>query len=594
MSNPRGTIWLTYNGEIYNADELRTELVGLGFGFRSRGDTEVILRGYEAWGREVVGRLRGMFALAVYDARQHATPTLLLARDPLGIKPLYYTLRDGVLAFASECRALLATPLAGRTIDAASLLAYLQLGSVPAPLTIFAGIRALEAGSSLEARHDGLGWRLERVTAAWRPPPSIDSAPRQAYQYVVKEIRELLLDSVRRHLVSDVPIGAFLSGGLDSGTIVALMREANPAGVIRTCSVIFQEPEHSEAAYAREVARRFETEHVEVPVSADDLGGELENVIAALDQPTNDGINTYMVSQAARNASLTVALSGLGGDELFGGYPSFRRIGHVMRGSRWAGVMPGGREVLARALETRGEHHPAARLGGWMRAGKGNGAAAYLGLRGLFSDREVRNLVLPEAAEAGREGLDLVGLVQRSAGLASDADSWGAASRYELTCYMRHQLLRDTDVMSMAHSLEVRVPFVDQQVVERVLALDVQTLRGGQPKQILREIARTLPDSVRLRRDKQGFSFPFQTWLSGPLRPKLEELMRSAEAQFAGYLRPGASEYLLGAFDAGRLHWSRPWAVAALGAAFATSDCQTSAEVSRGHATSAAPGAEIR
>jgi asparagine synthase (glutamine-hydrolysing) len=569
MCNPDTTVCITYNGEIYNADELRGELRALGLSFRSHSDTEVILRGYEVWGQAIVDRLRGMFAFAIYDRRAPAAPKLFLARDPLGIKPLYYVWRDGILAFASECRALRAAAFSSQTIDPVALATYLRLGSVPAPLTIYSDIRALEAGATLELVRDVDRWRLVGPTAGWQPPcaPHVDRR-RRSHSDVVDEVGAVLRDSVRRHLVSDVPLGAFLSGGIDSSTVVAMMREANPGGVIRTCSIAFRERAYNEADLAHEVAQRFGTDHVEILVEADDLRREMDSIITCLDQPSNDGLNTYMVSKAARSASLTVALSGLGGDELFGGYPTFRRLGPLVRAAAWARAIPGGMRVLGRGLEAPGEHRPSARLGGWLR--RGSSPAVYLGLRGLFSDRQMRHLLTKDVLHEQREELDLVELVGRSAGYPSHQSGWDAAARYELTCYMRHQLLRDTDVMSMAHSLEVRVPFVDRAVVQRVLALDVRTLPGGLPKQVLRDVSPSLPDAIRTRRDKQGFSFPFQPWLSGPLRPTLEELMRTAESQLAGYLRPGSSEYLLRAFDAGQVHWSRPWALAALCSAFTT------------------------
>jgi asparagine synthase (glutamine-hydrolysing) len=567
MSNAQGTVWITYNGEIYNTHELRADLERLGYTFQSRSDTEVILHGFEVWGRDVVGRLRGMFALAIYDMR--GQPSLFLARDPLGIKPLYYTTQDGVFAFASECRAVLAAGLSSAEIGTAGLVAYLQLGSVPAPLTIYRSVRALEAGHSLVVDCEPNVVRPHQPAEFWALPSyTVPDDSVASLHDAVEEVRQLLLDSVRRHLISDVPLGAFLSGGIDSGAIVALMRQATPTGTIRTCTVVFEEPEFNEAAYAHQVARRFETEHVDVPVTASDLERELEHVLRALDQPSNDGINAYFVSRAARATGLTVALSGVGGDELFGGYPTFHRLPLVLQAWRLVTRVPGGGRLLEAALSFVGDRRQSGvRLAGWLNEGGPDPASAYLGLRGLFSAAAVRGLVRPEALEAATEQFDLLALARGNARLGTRTNPWDDTSRLELSCYMRHQLLRDTDVMSMANSLEVRVPFVDRHVVERILRLSVAARSGSPPKRLLREAVSSLPLAVRDRRDKQGFTFPFQRWMSGPLRPMVRELVHETACHLQAYLRPEVCDKLAQTLGDSQTHWSRPWALAALNSA---------------------------
>ena len=562
MSNADGTVWITYNGELYNVDELRPELERLGFAFRSHSDSEVLLHGYEAWGPSIVKRLRGMFAFGVYD--QRTEPSLFLARDPLGIKPLYYAFKDGALTFASSCKGVLASGLVDRSISPAGLVNYLQLGSVPAPLTIYQDVRALGAGQHLTLKWKPTGVCLGQPVDYWAIPAETEEGREVPYGELIAQVRALLLDSVRRHLVSDVPLGVFLSGGLDSSSIVALMRQASPAGEIRTCSVVFGEQEYSEGDYATEVARQFATRHTEVVMTADALAAQFEHVVEALDQPSNDGINTYIVSQAARRASLTVALSGIGGDELFGGYPTFRRLAPVLGAARVADSVPAGRRLLTATLSARGAEHPAARLAGWLRRGGGQPAAAYLGLRGLFSATTLSMLVRSEVLDAAAADLDLLQLVDHAVPRGKRCTPWGYVSRLELTCYLRHQLLRDCDAMSMAHSLEVRVPFVDQLVVESILTSDVAPRNGALPKQLLRDVVPALPAKVRERAYKQGFSFPFRPWLSGPLRPLLGELVSAASAAYSDFLQPEACDRVLRAFDQGRTHWSRPWALAAL------------------------------
>ena len=561
MQNPDGTLWITYNGELYNSDDLRIELQQQGYAFRSTSDTEVILYGYEAWGVGVLNRMRGMFALGIYDQRD--APALLLARDQLGIKPLYYVDRPHTFTFASECKALRASGCASAELDPAGLVAYLDLGSVPAPLTIFRDVHALEAGHYLRLTWNDRGEpRAQPPARYWRLPEAPPS--QRSYADSVEMVRGTLLDSVSRHLVSDVPLGAFLSGGLDSSTIVALMREASPAGTIRTCSVVFEEESFSEEAYAQAVADTFATDHVNVLVRPGDVEADLEGIIRAMDQPSNDGVNSYIVSKAARQAGLTVALSGLGGDELFGGYPTFQRLPDLMRMMQLVETVPGGSRLAGALLARWGQHRPAARLAGWLRSIGPLDARGYLAVRGLFSSRVVSKLVRPDVLAKARSEFSIESLVSAAAAADGPVSPREAVSRLELTCYMRHQLLRDTDVMSMAHSLEVRVPFVDRCVVEALFGVALTPPPGGLPKQALRDAMTSVPGFVRNRPEKQGFTFPFAAWMNGPLKPRLNELVECVEGSLSDYLQPRACKEVLDAFRAGEAHWSRAWALAAL------------------------------
>jgi asparagine synthase (glutamine-hydrolysing) len=565
MANFAGTVRITYNGEIYNADDLRHELERDGIAFHSSSDTEVILHGYERWGDAVVSRLRGMFAFAIVDERdgslEMAPARLLLARDRLGIKPLYYTVSGEAIAFASECRALLRSAIPSREVSPRGLVTYLRLGSVPAPLTIYRDVHALPAGTTLAielgsptpVREPMPYWSLPVATG--RPGPAGD-------RHQTDRLRSVLLDSVSRHLVSDVPLGAFLSGGLDSTAIVALTRHALPHATIRTCTVAFEGDRGRDAPLARAAARALETEHVEVMVTADDVGRDLEAMVAALDQPSNDGLNTFLVSRAAREAGLTVALSGIGGDELFGGYPSFRRLKTVVRLATLLTSVPGAAGLVRSAAAAAAPNHAVARLAEWTALGANDPAAQYLGLRGLFAGDALADIVRPDVLSIAGEPSDLAQSVRRAAQPSSS--TWDAASRFELTCYLRHQLLRDADVMSMAHSLEVRVPFVDHEVVQAVLALPVDARAGNPPKRLLRALVPNLPIEIRNRTDKQTFTLPLDRWMSGPLRPGLGELVDRAENVCERMLVAGAGRRVLAHFDAGRTHWSRPWAIAAL------------------------------
>ncbi len=555
MGGPDGGAWISYNGECYNAGELRAELERGGCSFRSSSDTEVLLYAHMAWGEAMLGRLRGMFAFAVHTAGPAGAPgRLLLARDRLGIKPLYYADTPAALVFASELKALLASGLVGREIDPAALAAYLQLGSVPSPLTIYREVRSLEPGHTLSMALDGAGppqlrryWELPHE--AGEPLSATDAEERT---------RDLLRDAVRSHMVSDVPLGAFLSGGLDSSSVVALMREAS-AGPIRTCSMVFAEQGYSEGTYARAVAEAVGAEHYERVLTGAEVEGELDRILWAMDQPTHDGVNTYFVAQTARQAGLTVALSGLGGDELFGGYPNtFEGVPRTLRAMELAGRVPGagalaGAAVAALPVQQR-----------WAKVAAGVGrptsmASAYLVQRGLFAPAEARALLGPELWAQAQSFDPLRQIAER----AGAGEPFGWVSRAELSAYTPHQLLRDTDAMSMAHSLEVRVPLLDHLLVEGVLRLPAELKRrnGHGPKPLLaRAVGDLLPPLVRERRDKQGFTLPFDCWLRGPLAPRLDEW----DAASGGLLRPAAVRAARQRFEAGRLHWSRMWAIAVL------------------------------
>jgi asparagine synthase (glutamine-hydrolysing) len=379
-------------------------------------------------------------------------------------------------------------------------------------------------------------------------------------------VKAALTDAVRSHLVSDVPVGAFLSGGLDSSAVVALMRQAT-SGPIRTCSMVFEEAEYSEAKFARAVAEVVGAEHYERVVTASDVDAALPRVFQIMDQPSIDGVNSYFVSKTAREAGLTVALSGLGGDELFGGYPNtFRGVPRVLRAVRWAQTVPGGAGVLRAGINT---FTAQARWGKMCDAlaRPPSAASSYLACRGLFSPREVQALVTPDLWRVAVDAFDAVRHIADRAGgngPASDVFSW--VSRAELGTYTRDQLLRDTDLMSMAHSLEVRVPLLDDRLVEMALRLsDAVKQDGGRPKGLLVEaIGGLLPCK---RREKQGFVLPFGTWLCGPLRDHSE----TWQTGLGDLLRTDGLLRVREMWQAGHLHWSRAWALAALNGWRATS-----------------------
>lgn len=567
MASDDGAVWISYNGEVYNADQLRRELEGLGHRFRSHSDTEVILRGYETWGAQAVARLRGMFALALLDCRASVGPggRLLLARDPMGIKPLYYARTDAGWVFASELKTLQASGLASAEISPTSVAAYLLLGSVPNPLSLYRQISALEPATWLEIDLDRP--ETPRRVTYWRLPDTI--SPAADHEETVTLVRERLVDAVRVRLVSDVPLGAFLSGGLDSSSVVMLMRAASD-GPIRTCSMVFEEAEYSEASYARAVAEAAGAEHFERVITAQDVLSEFDAMLASLDQPSVDGVNTWFVSQTARQAGLTVALSGLGGDELFGGYPStFVQAFQIQRALRLAQATPGGRQAARLAIGLLPNRRQWARVADALDL-PASLPSAYLTRRGLFAPGEARQLVTPEVWNEAMQTFDAVAHVLAVAGQPPEPGSQASmawVSRAELRTYTHHQLLRDTDVMSMAHSLEVREPLLDVPLVETVLRLPDEAKRNhatGPKPLLVQAMGDRLPAVVAERRDKQGFTFPFARWLGGPLQAQVEARLAALEG--SGLLRPGAAQAVYQGYRQGRVHWSRPWALVALAA----------------------------
>lgn len=570
MHTQDGLVSITYNGEIYNAAELRGELEMLGCTFHSHSDTEVILLGYATWGKAIVPKLRGMFAFAILDQRQGATQggNVLLARDHLGVKPLYYAQSSVGLVFASELKALLAADLTSSEMGAAGLVGYLLLGSVPNPLTIYRDIAALPPASLLEINLVQI-----RVTpqSYWHLPTDIDE--RVTYGEAVEQVRALLTEAVRIRLVSDVPVGAFLSGGLDSSAIVALMRQAT-TGTIRTCSMVFGEQAFSEARYAKTMAAHIGAEHFERTITAADLVREFDNILAALDQPSIDGVNSYFVSQTARQAGLTVALSGLGGDELFGGYPNtFGDVPRIYNLLRTVQRLPGAANVVNTGLTHFYNKN------GWQRLADAFGqpatlASAYLTRRGLFSPSEVQALVHPDLWTEAQKSFDPIAHIAERAdtkinnsqlSILNCQFSW--VSRAELRTYTHDQLLRDTDVMSMAHSLEVREPLLDVRLVEAALRLPAQVKTGHLPYPkplLLAAVGDYLPKTIAKRKNKMGFFFPLAIWLKQALQAQTQDALRTVKQQ--GWLQPAALNRVAAQFQADQVHWSRQWALVALGA----------------------------
>jgi asparagine synthase (glutamine-hydrolysing) len=561
MADERTGNVIVYNGEVYNFPELRAELEALGERFASGTDTEVVLKAYGRWGTSSVERLRGMFAFAVWDA---GARELMLARDRLGEKPAYFHAATGRFLFASEVRALLATGQVPRRLDVEAVDDYLVNGFVVSPRTLVDGVRSLLPGHWM--RVDG-GGRVLETRRYWRlpvaPPSSVD----------LTSLRDRLVQSTRERMVSDVPLGAFLSGGLDSTTTVALM--GRMGGDVRTFSVTFDESAFDESVHSNAAARRFATRHTEMRLRREQFEAWLPDAVAALDQPSFDGLNTYFVSRAARESGLTVALGGSGADELFGGYPFFRWAPWLLRLAAVDRALAGpARRTLGPFLRSRPLllAGPAKLCSIWDGHPSGSPAAAqacaYQATQALFPSWTRR--WLHPAAEAGERvpGLPPEFLAMVEDELPDGCSALEATSRLALRLFLGERCLRDADATSMAVSLELRAPFVDHLLVETALSYAApRRCRGVPDKPFAWDLAAPFLGEGHPRRRKQGFIFPFERWLRAPsgTEPLAETLGAPGLAAAAGLHEPAVAA-LRRAFAEGtpRVPWSRVWALSVL------------------------------
>jgi len=561
MSTPDGRFWIVFNGEIYNFRELRRELIRSGETFASHSDTEVLLRLYALYGADSLRWLRGMFAFAVWDERKQE---LFIARDRLGIKPLYYYAGDGKVIFASEVRAILATGLTHRQIDPVALNDYLAYQSIPSPRTLIKDIKALQPGSWMMV--DASGAIKER--SYWDLLQNISTEAGAASQSeALNRTGELLREAVELHLVSDAPLGVFLSGGIDSSAVVALMSEMGRTP--RTFSVIFAESNYDESVYARQVAARFGALHTEIRLTEASMLDQLPNALAAMDQPTGDGVNTYVVSQAVREAGVKVALSGLGGDEFFAGYPSFLRLEKALKYLRPLKHLPASaRNLAARVVELAGGGSIRAAKAASMIGGDGTLASMYPIVRQVLSASKRRSLLSGRWKGLNDDWRDpYVDLLQKAYQNGEAAELFAHISYAEGRTYMHDVLLRDTDQMSMAHALEVRVPLLDHKLVEYVMGTPDNYKRpNGVPKSLLvRSLGDLLPRDI-VRRPKRGFTLPFADWMRADLRNFCEERLDPRRIGSRGVFDVCEVENLWRSFVNGsrEVSWSRLWILVAL------------------------------
>lgn len=525
MSYADGRLWAAFNGEVYNFQELRAELATRGHRFTSRSDTEVVLAAYVEWGVECFSRMVGMFAVAMVDLTPPpGAPEVVLVRDRLGIKPLLYAHTSDGLWFASELRAFRRGGVVPLSISDESLRDFLAVGAVFQPRTIFSQVSCVAPGTRLELRGRDVRhvtyWDLHDATADLRRQlRSISDGE------AIDGIRDRLKEATRYHLVADVPVGAFLSGGIDSSGVVALMSEVSGAPV-KTVAVGFADHGHvaDERADAEFFARTIGADHAEVVITDADAAQTFPDYVRALDQPSIDGINTYFVSRHARQ-SVTVALSGLGGDEIFAGYPHFQWLAADHGKPRYAAPLE--RRALELAMRLRPNSPSLRRL--FRLAGP---AGRLSMLRRILGDHQLSSALNARFSARFRERLE----AQQDEYLRADADEVQQTSYAEVRGYLASTLLRDADVMSMAHGLEVRPVLLHHPLVEFAYALPAHLkLRGGIAKYVFRSAIRDRLPTRTLEGRKRGFEMPFTSWMRDGLRSRFEALLhtRNASALFS-------------------------------------------------------------
>ena len=569
MANTDGSLVIVYNGETYNFQEERSLLEQKGHRFSSQSDTEVVLRLYEEYGDNFLLRLRGMFALAIYDKRRGSgRERLLLARDQIGIKPLLYAETRGYLVFASEMKALLASDLVERQIDPEAARLLLTFGSVIQPRTMVAGVKMLPPAHRLIFEAGAV--RIERYwSLSDNRHPEIRTLP---YPEQVALIREALTESVRLQMIGDVPVGAFLSGGVDSSVLVALMTRQT-SQKIRTCSVGFGQEGAAidETDDAQRIADFIGTDHSRIVVAGQDMADNVLHIAAALDQPSVDGVNSWFVSRAARQ-DVTVALSGTGGDESFGGYPWF--ITMVLAAQRFK--QPSLRQYAGRFLQsTVFDGLARTRFSGLLEQYRGEGSflARFSRTYNIFGGVGAAQMLsreLQNKAACGREmALDLL-----NADELADAQSLERVSALCLRGYLQNQLLRDIDAVSMSHSLEVRVPYLDVPLIDLALSLpqssklsdlsgvprpESASYRATGTKKILVDIGLELLPPGMDEQPKRGFAMPFGAWMRGELREVVNDTLADDTIRRRGLFDAEQVQLLKTSFDDARIDWPQPW-----------------------------------
>ncbi|MCZ4409288.1 asparagine synthase (glutamine-hydrolyzing) [Cryomorphaceae bacterium 1068] len=548
MTDASGRYTIVFNGEIYNFRELKKQLSG--YSFQTDGDTEVLLAGLAKWGISFVNECNGMFAFALWDNQEEE---LFLCRDRMGIKPLYYLRKDNEILFSSEVRSLISGLNSKPNLNSAALAEYLRYQTVHGPATILEGVFSLPAGSYMKITDNE-----QEIKYYWKLAESARTDMRgMSYEDTYAAVRASLDASVKRRLIADVPLGVFLSGGIDSSAVVALAAK-HSISPIKTFNIDFQEQEFSEAKYAEEVARKFGTEHHRIQLAPNELINQLPAALSAMDHPSGDGINAYVVSGAAKSQGITVALSGLGGDELFAGYPIFKQF-RSLQNKKWLLSFPKfARDLAGSLLEMRNP-----------------GVASSKTRSVLNQDRFDLEYIYPFSREVATIGQNadmlaiasqgessVYNLVKRGVGYGNPGFSLPILSHVsyaELTTYLENILLRDTDQMSMAHALEVRVPFLDHELVSMVMGIGDRHKFPYSPKKLLVDaMGDDLPDSI-VNRPKMGFTFPWEVWMRNELKEFCGEALQKLGARDA--FNSKAIDKRWNGFLKGdsKISWSRIW-----------------------------------
>jgi asparagine synthase (glutamine-hydrolysing) len=549
-----GQVVLVFNGEIYNYKEVKALLPE--YDFKTNSDTEVIVAAYQKWGIGCVHQFNGMFAFAIWDKTSHK---FYLVRDRLGIKPIYYFDNNQQFVFSSEMRGVMSLPFVDKSINPAAVADYIQYGTVHAPRTLLSSIKMLLPGHYLTITDEGLS-----ITEYWDINEKYSrKSQRQSYDEVKEEVKTLFFKSVERRLIADVPFGAFLSGGIDSSAVVAAMSKVS-SNKIKTFSITFDEEEFSEAKYARIIAEKYNTDHTEIKLTPEDFLKTLPKAIASMDHPSFDGVNSYVVSEATKKAGVTMALSGLGGDELFAGYDIFKRA-HSLLDKKWMFSFPHMlRNFAGTAIKLAKPSVSSEKIAKILKVKYLELPYYYPINREIYSDEEVQKYVygISEYRNAVKEIVDFgVGINTNG----SKAPFLSRVSYAEINTYMQNVLLRDTDQMSMAHALEVRVPFLDYELVEYVYGVKDEFKYPHSPKKLLVDALGDLLPKEIVNRPKMGFTFPWDTWMRGNLKEYCVEGLNALKATKIvddAFIDKQWKSFLAGS---SKTKWSHIWHLVVLG-----------------------------
>jgi asparagine synthase (glutamine-hydrolysing) len=519
MSGLNGRYQLVYNGEFYNYKEVKSALLNdeNPYPFQFASDTEVILAAYHKWGIDCVKHINGMFAFAIWDKLKNE---VFVVRDRLGIKPLYYYQNNGIAVFSSEIRSLLASNLVPRKLNKLGLVDYLRYQTVHAPQTIVEAVKLLMPGSFALIKLDAPIQVQEKKYWDFQHSNQYE-LENKTYKEVCDDVYDLLYKSVERRLIADVPFGAFLSGGIDSSAVVGLMSK-NSSKTVKTFTVTFDESEFSEAKYAQLVADKFKTEHHEIRLTSDYFMSELPAALKAMDHPSGDGPNTYIVSKVTKNSGITMALSGLGGDELFAGYEIFNRSIKLNKYS-WIGNLPRITKKIPGALLKKLRPGIASdKIAELLDLPNFNLESTYPLARQVMLEEKLKKMVSSSSLPS-----NAVSHILENLHLNQFSSLLSRVSVAEMSTYMQNVLLRDTDQMSMASALEVRVPFLDYKLVEYVLAVPDKFKYPITPKKLLIDSLGSLLPTEIVNRPKMGFTLPWKNWMKNEMKQFCEQRMMS-------------------------------------------------------------------